>query len=183
PHGVVELLESLGARVVSSAPLVTRFAARWSAAELDGHRRAAEALAAIAPEAIRWAGGEVARGAEVRETAVQRRVLDGFDRAGLVTDNPPIVAFQANAANPHYEPRAGADRRLEAGGVILLDLWAGPTLGSVFADQTWMGFTGRVPDAEVRKVWQMVRGARDAAVALLRDRSQRPGKGEGGRVP
>ncbi|HEY6110500.1 MAG TPA: hypothetical protein VIV56_16480, partial [Gemmatimonadales bacterium] len=34
PHGVVQLLESLGARVVSSAPLVTRFAARWSDAEL-----------------------------------------------------------------------------------------------------------------------------------------------------
>src|SRR5439155_1251838 len=83
------------------------------AAARDGHRRAAEALAAIAPEAIRWAGGEVARGAEVRETAVQRRVLDGFERAGLVTDNPPIVGFQANAANPHYEPRAGVDRRLE----------------------------------------------------------------------
>src|SRR5712691_1654792 len=81
PHGVVELLESLGARVVSSAPLVTRFAARWTAAELDGHRRAAEALAAIAQEALRWAGGEVARGAEVRETVVQRRVLDGFERA------------------------------------------------------------------------------------------------------
>ena len=116
PHGVVELLESLGARVVSSAPLVTRFAARWTAAELDGHRRAAEALATIAQEAIRWAGGVVARGAEVRETAVQRRVLDGIERAGLVTDNPPIVGFQANSANPHYEPRAGADRRFAAVG-------------------------------------------------------------------
>src|SRR5438034_7700603 len=41
-------------------------------AELFGHRRAAEALAAIAPEAIRWAGGEVARGAEVRSE--ERRV-------------------------------------------------------------------------------------------------------------
>jgi Xaa-Pro dipeptidase len=29
PHGVVQLLEAFGARVVSSAPLVTRFAARW----------------------------------------------------------------------------------------------------------------------------------------------------------
>jgi len=181
PHGVVELLESLGARVVSSAPLVTRFAARWTAAELDGHRRAAEALAAIAPEAIRWAGGEVARGAEVRETAVQRRVLDGFERAGLVTDNPPIVGFQANAANPHYEPRAGGDRGLGAGDVILLDLWAGPSKGSVFADQTWMGFAGSAPDAEVRRVWETVRRARDAAVELLRQKWG-SGKGEGGGV-
>jgi len=183
PHGVVQLLERFGARVVSSAPLVSRFAARWSAGEAAGHRRAALALAEIAPEALAWAGRETARGAEVREVALQRRVLEAIERAGLATDHPPIAAFGPNSAMPHYEPHAGADRRLEAGQVLLVDLWAGPTLGSVFADQTWMGFAGRLPDAEVRKVWETVRAARDAAVALLRERGQRPGKGEAGRVP
>jgi len=170
PHGVVQLLESLGAHIVSSAALVTRFAARWTPAELEGHRRAAEALASIAQEAIRWAGAETTRDVEVRETLVQRRVLEGFERAGLVTDHPPIVGFQENTANPHYEPREGSDRRLAAGQVILMDLWAGPALGSVFADQTWMGFSGRAPDAEVQGVWSAVRGAREAAVTLLRAR-------------
>ncbi len=170
PHGVVQLLESFGARIVSSAPLVTRFAARWSPAELVGHRRAAEAIAEIAVEAIRWAGAETARGVEVRETAVQRRVVEAFGRVGVVTDHPPIVGFQESAANPHYEPRAGSDRRLEAGQVILVDLWAGPALGTVFADQTWMGFSGRTPDTEVLRVWNAVRGAREAAVELLRAR-------------
>jgi Xaa-Pro dipeptidase len=179
PHGVVQLLEGFGARVVPSAPLVTRFAARWSAQELVGHRRAAEALAGIAQEALRWAGAELARGSEVRETTVQRRVMEAFARAGLVTDHPPIVGFQANSANPHYEPREGADRRLASGDVLLLDLWAGPAPGggTVFADQTWMAFAGRAPDAEVRRVWETVRAARDAAVARLRER------GGGGRVP
>jgi len=129
PHGVVELVESLGAHVVSSARLVTRFAARWSPAELAGHRRAATALAEIAGTALQWAGAETARGAEVRETAVQARVLDAIARAGLVTDHPPVVAFQRNSALPHYEPREGADLRLEAGQVLLLDLWAGPAKG------------------------------------------------------
>lgn len=168
PHGVVQLLEGFGARIVPSAALVTRFAARWSAEELTGHRRAAEAIAAIARDALRWTGAELARGAEVRETAVQRRVMDAFARAGLFTDHPPIVGFQANAANPHYEPHEGADRRLQAGEVVLLDLWAGPARGTVFADQTWMGFAGRTPDAEVRRVWETVRAARDAAVDTLR---------------
>src|SRR5690349_21938631 len=68
PHGVVQLLESFGARLVSSAPLVSRFAARWSAAELAGHRSAAAALAEIARDAFSWTGSEAARGAEVRET-------------------------------------------------------------------------------------------------------------------
>ena len=170
PHGVVQLLEAFGARVVSSAPLVTRFAARWSAAELTGHRRAAEAIAAIARDALAWAGAELTRGTAVREVAVQQRVVDAFDRAGLVTDHPPIAAFGPNAANPHYEPRAGADRALAAGEVMLLDLWAGVSRAAVFADQTWMGFSGRTPPPEVLRVWEVVRDARDAAVARLVER-------------
>src|SRR6266550_2403592 len=153
PHGVVELIEGFGARVVSSGALITRFAARWSATELAG-------------------------GAEVRETTVQARVMDAYARAGLVTDHPPIVGFQANSANPHYEPKAGADRRLAHGDVLLLDLWAGVAPGggggggggSVFADQTWMAFAGREPSEDVRRAWCVVRDARDAAVTLLRDR-------------
>jgi len=100
-------------------------------------------------------------------------VMEAFARAGVVTDHPPIVGFQANAANPHYEPKPGADRRLAAGDVLLLDLWAGPALGSVFADQTWMGFAGREPGTDVRGAWDVVRGARDAAVSLLQDRWKR----------
>ena len=177
PHGVVQLLESFGARVVSSAPLVTRFAARWSAGELAGHRRAAEALAEIAREALTWAGGALARGEVVRETALQRRVLEAFVRAGLVTDHPPLAAFGENAANPHYESSEGADRRLAASEVLLLDLWAGPAPGTVFADQTWMAFAGAEPPAEVLRVWKVVREARDAAVARLVERWAAPGKG------
>ena len=170
PAGVVQLVESFGAKIAGSGPLVTRFAATWTPSELDGHRRAAKALAQIAQDALRWAGAEVARGAEVREVALQQRVLDAITKAGFVTNEPPIAAFQQNAALPHYEPRPGSDRRLAAGEVLLLDLWAGPTLGTPFADQTWMAFAGRNPDAEVRKVWDAVRGARDAAVALLKER-------------
>ncbi|PYO92258.1 MAG: aminopeptidase P family protein [Gemmatimonadetes bacterium] len=170
PHGVIELIEGFGAKVISSGTLITRFAARWSASELAGHRRAAEAIARIAQDTLRWAGEELARGAEVRETTVQARVLEAFARASLVTDHGPIVGFQANAANPHYEPRAGSDRSLAAGDVLLLDLWAGVAAGTVFADQTWMGFAGQEPGEDVRRAWCVVRDARDAAVALLRDR-------------
>ena len=175
PHGVVQLLESFGARLVSSAPLVSRFAAHWSQTELAGHRRAAAALADIARDALGWAGSEAGRGVEVRETTVQRRVLEAFERVQLWTNEGPIVAFGATTAMPHYEPHPGADRRLAAGDVMLLDLWAGPGRGSVFADQTWMAFAGRAPDQEVRRVWQTVKGARDAAVGFLRTHQQATG--------
>src|SRR6267154_412893 len=182
PHGVVQLLESFGARLVSSAPLVSRFAARWSAAELTGHRKAAEVLARVARDSLAWTGSEAARGAEVRETGVKQRVLEAIERAGLWTNEGPIVAFGPTSAVPHYEPHPGADRRLAAGDVILLDLWAGPGQGSVFADQTWIGFAGRSPDADVRRVWQAVKGARDAAVRFLRERWRPDGAVTGAQV-
>src|ERR1044072_1509467 len=173
PHGVIELIESFGGRVVSAGPLISRFPARSWAGESAGHRRAAQAIAEIARETLAWAGAEFARGVEVRETLVQSHVMDAFGRAGLVTDYPPIVGFQANAADPQYDPRAGSDPRLASGDVLLLDLWAGVARGTVFADQTWMAVAGREVSDEVRGVWEVVRDARDAAVALLKERWQK----------
>jgi Xaa-Pro aminopeptidase len=57
---------------------------------------------------------------------------------------------------------------------LLIDLWAKEP-GSVFADQTWMGFMDtEVPD-KVEEVWRTVRDARDAAVAYARQAFSDPG--------
>jgi Xaa-Pro dipeptidase len=165
PSGVVSLIERLGGQIEPSADLVTLFAARWTPAELADHRYAAEALADIARRTV----AEVVREAgKAREYAVQQRVCERMTEAGLVWDHPPIVGFGANAANPHYEPTAAADALLGPGQVVLLDLWGGRSLTTVFADQTWMGFAGRTAPDEVARVWTVVRDARDAAVARLR---------------
>ena len=168
PHGVVGLLTRLGARIVPSGPLVTTFAARWSDQEREGHVAAAEALAEIAQAALSGAVREGGTG--LSETALQRRVIDAIHARGLVFDHPPIVAFGANAANPHYEPAAGSDARLEPNQVILLDLWAGSALDTVFADQTWMGFSGDNPPDRVLRVWETVRAAREAVCRLIEER-------------
>ncbi len=162
PFGVIDLLRSLGVTVVSSAPLVTQFAALWSPSEMAGHERAAEILATIARAELERVVQE--GGSGVSETAVQARVVDAIHAAGLEFDHPPIVGFGPSAADPHYEPLPGRDRTLEREQVVLLDLWAGPGLGTVFADQTWMGFTGRRAPEPVQRVWETVRRARDAAV-------------------
>ena len=166
PAGVVGLLERLGAEMVSSAPLVSRFAARWSASELRDHRVAAEKLADIArltlSEAVREAG-------KLTEYQMQQRVRERMEGAGLVTTSPPIVAFGANAANPHYEPSETTPTMLEKSQVILLDLWGGERKETVFADQTWMGFSGSAVPEKVTTVWNAVRDARDAAVKRLRE--------------
>lgn len=165
PVGAAHVLERLGAVLKSSAPLVTRFAARWSAAETEDHRVVAETLAGVARTTL----AEVVRGtAAVTEVGVQRRVLERLHAAHLDVPDPPIVAFGRNSANPHYEPRDGPEGTLRAGDVVLLDLWARRTPDTVFADQTWMGFAGATPPEDVVGVWEAVRDARDAVLERLR---------------
>jgi Xaa-Pro aminopeptidase len=165
PYGVVELVRTLGGTVVPSGALVTRFAAGWSAAELEDHLFAAEALATIAREALAWAVHQGGTG--LTESALQRRVIDAIHAQGLEFDHPPIVGFGPNGALPHYEPLPGQDRALGPNEVVLLDLWGGRRLGTVFADQTWMGFSGTAVPARVQQVWETVRNARDAAIAVV----------------
>jgi Xaa-Pro dipeptidase len=164
PYGVVELLRRLGATIVPSGELVSRFAARWSPTEAADHRAAAEILAGVARETL--AGAVGLAGSGLTESALQAQVVAAVEARGLVFDDPPIVAFGANSANPHYEPSAQA--RLQSGDVVLLDLWAGRSRSTVFADQTWIGFAGARPPERVQAVWRTVRQARDAAIDAVR---------------
>lgn len=164
PAGVVELLSGFGVTVLPSDRLVTQFASRWSPGELDAHRRAAELLADIARSTV---GAVVGEAGKATEYDVQQRVLEAMTQAGLSTEDPPIVAFGGNAANPHHSPSEGDGRVLEEGEVVLLDLWGYPAQRA-WADQTWMGFSGATPPAELSAVWRAVRDARDAVVSHLR---------------
>lgn len=168
PAGVLELVRASGATVVSSANLVSEIYATWTPAQRATHERAAEHIAAIAKETIRHAGAMVAAGTPAAEHELQARILEAFARAGLETDHGPDVAASENAANPHYVPSAAAPRLVQRGDVLLIDLWAKEP-GGIYADQTWMASLG-TPSDRVVQVWDAVRDARDAALALLRDR-------------
>lgn len=168
PAGVLELVRAAGAEVVTSADLVSRFYAVWTAPQLASHRRAAEAIAEIAHDAMREAGARARSGTPATEHEIQRQVLDAIAARGLITDHPPIVAAGANAANPHYEPSADRPREIRTGETLLIDLWAHEPDG-IYADQTWMASLGE-PSERAREVWNAIRDARDAAVLLLQGR-------------
>ncbi len=165
PGGVLEMVRNAGAEVVSSADLVTRFYAVWSDAELASHERAAEIVARTAREAIAHAGKTIRAGAPLAEHELQQWILDRFEAEGLETDHGPIVAVGANAANPHYAPSASRPHQIASGDLLLIDLWAREP-GGIYADQTWMGVLGE-PLPRQLAVWETVRDARDAAIALL----------------
>lgn len=171
PAGVIEMVRATGADVVSSGELVSRFYAVWSDRDIASHERAAEQIAAIAREALAFAGRRAHAGHPIAEHELMRWILDQFHAHGLSTDHGPNVSAGDNAANPHYEPSPSHPRPIRAGEILLIDLWARED-GGVYADQTWMASVGE-PSDEARKVWQAVREARDRAIGLVRDATAR----------
>ena len=168
PAGVLEMVRQAGAEVVTSADLVTRIYAVWTPQDLASHRRAAEHLARIARNAMVLAGERARSGNPMREFELALVIREEFATAGLLTDHGPNVSVGLNAASPHYEPTAEHSSVLNDGDIILIDLWAREE-GGVYADQTWMGSIGTPAPANV-VIWETVRGARDAAIAVLRER-------------
>ena len=79
------------------------------------------------------------------------------------------LAIGANAGNPHYLPGPGHSAPIVPDKVLLLDLW-GKTrdAGAVFADITWVGFTGEVIPDEFARAFAAARDGRDAAAGIHR---------------
>jgi Xaa-Pro aminopeptidase len=173
PAGVLDMVRAAGATVVSSGELVSRFYAVWNQAHIDAHEHAAEEIAAIAQDALRLAGAR-ARGKDpIAEHELMSWIKDRFAKAKLFTDHGPNVSAGANAANPHYEPTPSVPRVIKSGDILLIDLWAREQGGGdvPYADQTWMASLGQ-PTAEAIDIWNAVRGARDAAIDLVREKAQ-----------
>jgi Xaa-Pro aminopeptidase len=166
--GTIELIRQTGVDVVSSGDLVQRFAAVWDDRAIDTHRQASEKLYRIKDRAFEEIGRRLSAGVATTEYAIQEQMGGWFREEGLVSDSAPNVSAADNAGNPHYLPTASAHRAIRPEELVLLDLWGKlDRPGAVFADITWVGYTGRrAPDRQV-KAFEAVRAARDAAVALV----------------
>lgn len=174
PAGVLDLIRRSGVDPVESGDLATMFAATWTKAELDSHRRAAKAIANIAARAFKQASDTVRTKVELSEWGLKESILKMMEDERLV-DGDTIVGVGANAADGHYEPTPQGAAPIVEDRVLLIDLWAREP-GSVFADQTWMGFMGtEIPD-RVQEVWRAVHGAREAAVKYAADHFDDPAK-------
>ena len=167
--GTLELVRGQGIDVVSSGDLVQQFEAHWSADAIASHKAAAERLYRIKDRAFAHAA-EAARGAAMTEYDLQQEMWRWFAEEGLISDSAPNVSAQENAGNPHYLPTEQRSRPIRPNELLLLDLWGKlETPGAVFADITWVGFTGRqVPD-DMAKAFTAIREARDAAIRLVED--------------
>ena len=186
--GTVELLRGLGKNVVSSADLVAQFEATWSEEQIKTHFAARDSVDAIVAAAFKEIGKRARATVEPPNTQIQQWFMEAFRRENLITDDPPIVAVNANAGNPHYEPRADHPVPIREGDLVLLDVWGKKDIpDAVYYDITWMGFVGAAPSGRMREVFEIVRDARDAGVKTVtrRDRRRTPHRrmGSGSRHP
>jgi Xaa-Pro aminopeptidase len=161
------MVRAAGAEVLTSGALVTKFFAVWSEAEVASHKEHAELLRGFAHAAFARIGSHIKADTPIHEHEVMEWIQGQFAAHGLFTDHGPNVSASENAANPHYEPSAKHPRRIVAGDVVLIDLWATKQQpGAMWADQTYMAVVG-TPTAKQQEVWAAIRDARDAAIALL----------------
>jgi Xaa-Pro dipeptidase len=168
--GTVELVRSVGVEVVSSAELIQAFEARWTPEALESHLEAGRRVDRVRAAAFALIGERTRNSVPLSEFQVQHFILESFTEAGLITDHGPIVAVNANASNPHYEPAESASSPIRAGDFVLLDMWAKlDRAGAVYYDITWTGFCGDHPTDEMRNVFAVVTGARDAAIRRVQE--------------
>ena len=171
--GTLEMVRSAGPKVTSSADLVQHFEARWTAEGLASHRRAAQGLREVLQATYNEVTRAIGAGESRTEHQVQQFMGEQFRQRRLYYE-PPIVAVNANSGNPHYESRPDDSALIKKGDLLLLDLWCREEPeGSIWADITWMAYLGSEVPERFNKIWEIVAGARDAAVDFLKDSTSR----------
>ena len=167
--GTIELIRGCGVDVVSSGDLVQRFATVWDAAAISSHRIASDKLYKVKDRAFDAVARRMHNGEPTTEYDIQQLMAGWFREEGLVSDSDPNVSVAENAGNPHYLPTAAAHRPIGHDELVLLDLWGKlDRPGAVFADITWVGYTGRLVSDPYARAFAAVRDARDAAIRLVR---------------
>jgi Xaa-Pro aminopeptidase len=167
--GTIELIRSFGKEISSSGDLVARFEATWSDAQIQSHYAARDKIDAITAAAFQEIARRVRNGG-THEFEMQQWIMEAFAREKLVTEDPPIVGANAHSGDPHYEPRADRSAPIREGDFVLLDIWARQDQpDSVYYDITWTGFVGKSVPERHRKIFEIVRGARDVGVKTVQD--------------
>ena len=166
--GTVELVRSLGPKIVSSADLVQKYEACWSREQLDSHLAAGRAIDQIVADAFRHAAACVKEKKTLTEYDLQQWILQRFHAAGIETDEGPDIAVNANASDPHYGPTKLDSAPIRQGDLLLLDVWGKlKSADSVYYDITWMGYLGATVPDKYAKVFKVLTEARDRAVDLI----------------
>jgi len=172
--GTIDLVRSFGVDIVSSANLAQRFIAQLTEQQIASHREAGRRLMTLKDQFFAELSADLQAGRELDEYQVQQRFVELILQAGLaLPEGAPIVAVNANSGNPHYWPSSTQSSPIRHGDLVLFDFWSRlPINDAIYADYTWIAFAGmrdEIPTRQ-REVFEIVRNARDTAIAFVRER-------------
>ncbi len=166
--GTLEFIRSFGVEVVSSGDLVQYFEARWSEEQYKDAEDTAAILLRTINKAFGYIGEQLRGRKKITEYDVQQLIMKEFARHDLTTYSPANCSVNGNGANPHYDPSAERSSEIKKGDYILIDWWAKKNKpGGVYADFTWVAYAGTDVPKKYLEVFNVVKGARDAAVEFL----------------
>ncbi len=172
--GTLEQIRSFGIEVTSSANLVQQFEARWTDNQLGTHLQAGKLVDQIRREAFDLIGARLSSSTPVDEYEVQQFVVCKFRELGLIATHGPIVAANANASDPHYEPHRDRASKIRKGDLVLIDMWAKlDQPDAVYYDITWTGYCGHIIPQQIQAVFEIVRDARKRASEFVVSRVAR----------
>ena len=168
--GTVELIRQSGPDVVSSGDLIQRFSAVWDADAIATHVQASDALYRVKDRAFDAVARRLRDGVATTEYDIQQLMAGWFRDEGMIADADPNVSAAGNAGNPHYLPTATTHRAIGKEEIVLLDLWGKMDRpGAVYADITWIGFSGARAPERYTKAFATICAARDASIRLVQD--------------
>lgn len=166
--GTIELVRTCLVDVISSADLVQQFEAAWTEEQWQSHLAAGKWVHESVRKAFATIRDAVRAGKQISEYDVQQEMTGLMESNGVIADEPPCVAVNANSANPHYSPARDASAPIRASDFVLLDVWGKQNKpGAVYFDITWTGYVGDKVPEQYSKVFNAVRDARDAAINLV----------------
>jgi len=133
--------------------------------QIKSHMRAAKKLDKIKDLAFEYVRKNLGK---VSEKEVEQYIFSEFKKHNLVKEKGGlIVAVNANSAMPHYFPE-NESKIIQKSNLVLIDIWGREnSKNSVFADITWVGYSGKVP-AEIQKVFEKVIFGRDLVLRYIR---------------
>lgn len=167
--GTIELLRTMNKDIVTSANLVSQFEAVLTDEQITTHYAAQQRLDNILAAGWKEIGSRV-RSKGTDEFAMVEYFCDAMRREGLVWEHGPNVSAGANSADSHYEPTASRSKPIRKGDFVLIDIWAKlDQPNACFYDITWTGVVDREPTTREQLIFETVRNARDASIAIVKN--------------
>ena len=161
--GMFELCVSCGITLRSSSSLIQRHLGLLSQSDIESHFRAADHLYEI----IRNVWSRIKNCVQLPlEKEVMTWINQEFIMRKLVTVHSPIVGSGMHSRDPHFDTLK-SEKRIGENEVLQFDIW-GKEPDGIWADISWIGFTGTSVPKSVSRLFSAVTDARDYAVEYIR---------------